>query len=82
MLSQSAKHEVRGERGGGGGGRWRIFKLQTTREIFLIQHTQQRIASHPRVLQCGWKYLSRDFLKRKPSPPHQGHYKATTNPNC
>ena len=71
MLSQSAKHEVRG-----GGGGWRIFKLQTTREVFLIQHTQQRIASHPRVLQCGWKYLSRDFLKRK--PPLQ----ATTSPNC
>ena len=22
-------------------------------EMFLIQHTHQRIASHPRVLQCG-----------------------------
>ena len=39
-LSQSAKQEVRG---------WQIFKLKTTSEIFLIQHTHQRIASHPRV---------------------------------
>ena len=44
--------------------------------IFLIPHIHQRIASHPRVLQCGWKYLSRDFLKRKPQ------LAATTHPNC
>ena len=46
MLSQSAKHE----------GGWRILKLKTKSEIFLIQHKQQRIAGHPRVLtvlQCG-----------------------------
>ena len=39
MLSQSAKHE----------GGWRILKLKTKSEIFLIQHKQQRIAGHPRV---------------------------------
>ena len=66
MLSQSAKHE----------GGWRILKLKTKSEIFLIQHKQQRIASHPEALQYGWKYLSRDFLRRKPQP------EATPNPNC
>ena len=45
MLGQGAKHEVRGG--------WRILKLKTKSEIFLIQHKQQRIASHPKVLQCG-----------------------------
>ena len=28
------------------------------------------------MLQCGWKYLSRDFFARKPQ------FEATTNPNC
>ena len=65
MLRQSAKHQVGGE----------FSNLRTKCEVFLIQHTQHK-ANHPRVLQCGWKYLSRDFLKRKPQP------EASPNPNC
>ena len=62
MLRQSAKHQVGGE-----------FSELTPS---ILNSTYTAYSCHPRVLQCGRKYLSRAFLKRKPQP------EASPNPNC